>query len=364
MPETYLYQKIAESIRQDILSGELKPGDKLPPLRQMASRWGCTTGTVQRAYHELAQAGLVVSRAGQGTKVVEQLPSTDQSPLRRATLIHRAEAFLLEVLTAGYTPAEVEEAVRQALERWRVIIQHPVAAPEHTLRYAGSHDLALAWLASRFPEIMPGHNLQVRFTGSLGGLIALADGTADLAGCHLWDEESDSYNAPFVRRLLPGLRVALLTLAHRRLGLIVPAGNPNNLKGLDDLLLPGLRFVNRQSGSGSRVWLDANLRLAGIDANQINGYQDEKMTHSEVADAVARGDADVGLGLEASARSYALDFVLLTRERYDLVIPQSTFESAPIQALVAWLESKVAKDSIQNLGGYDTGKIGQIEWVD
>jgi len=69
MPETYLYQKIAEAIRQDILSGELKPGDRLPPLRQMTSRWGCTTGTVQRAYHELTQAGLVVSRAGQGTKV-------------------------------------------------------------------------------------------------------------------------------------------------------------------------------------------------------------------------------------------------------------------------------------------------------
>jgi putative molybdopterin biosynthesis protein len=270
----------------------------------------------------------------------------------------------LEVLTAGYTPGEVEEAVRQALDRWRVIIQQPEAAPEQTLRYAGSHDLALAWLASRFPEIMPGYNMQISFTGSLGGLMALAGGHVEIAGCHLWDEESDSYNAAYVRRLLPGVRVALLTLAHRRLGLIVPGGNPKNLKGLDDLMVPGLRFVNRQSGSGSRVWLDANLRLAGIDASQIDGYQNEKMTHSEVADTVARGDADVGLGLEASARSYVLDFVLLTQERYDLVMPQSTFESAPIQALVAWLESKTAKDSIQNLGGYDTGKTGQIEWVD
>jgi molybdate-binding protein len=310
MPENYLYQKIAESIRQDILTGDLKPGDRLPSLRQMTTHWGCTTGTVQHAYHELAQAGLVVSRAGQGTKVVEQLPSADRSPLRRATLIHRAEAFLLEVLTAGYT------------------------------------------------------HMQISFPGSLGGLMALAGGHVEIAGCHLWDEESDSYNAAYVRRLLPGVRVALLTLAHRRLGLIVPGGNPKNLKGLDDLMVPGLRFVNRQSGSGSRVWLDANLRLAGIDASQIDGYQNEKMTHSEVADTVARGDADVGLGLEASARSYVLDFVLLTQERYDLVMPQSTFESAPIQALVAWLESKTAKDSIQNLGGYDTGKTGQIEWVD
>ena len=224
--------------------------------------------------------------------------------------------------------------------------------------------MALAWLASRFPEIMPGFHLQVRFTGSLGGLIALAGGQADISGCHLWDEESDSYNTPFVRRVLPGLRVALLTLAHRRLGLILPRGNPKNIKGLEDLPTPGLLFVNRQSGSGSRVWLDANLRQVGIDSKRITGYQNEKMTHSEVADAIASGGADVGLGLEASARSYALDFVLLTRERYDLVFPQNIFESEPIQTLVTWLGSNTAKESIHNLGGYDTSKTGQIEWVD
>lgn len=364
MPESYLYQKIAESIRQEILNGELKPGDRLPSLRQMTSRWRCTTGTVQRAYHELAQAGLVVSRAGQGTRVVQHLPSVDKSPLRRATLIHRTEAFLLEVLTAGYTQAEVEDAFRQALERWRVIAQQPDTTSENTLRYAGSHDLALAWLAGLFPEIVPGYHMQVRFTGSLGGLMALAGGHADIAGCHLWDSESDSYNTPFVRRLLPGARVALLTLAHRRLGLIIPKGNPKNIQGLNDLLIPGLQFINRQSGSGSRVWLDASLRQAGIEPVQINGYQDAKMTHSEVADAIAKGKADVGLGLEASARSYSLDFVLLTRERYDLVIPQNTFESEPIQALLNWLNGAKVKEGIQDLGGYDTSKTGQIEWVE
>jgi putative molybdopterin biosynthesis protein len=330
----------------------------------MTAIWGCTTGTVQRAYHELAKAGLVVSRAGQGTRIIQQLPTAEKSPLRRATLIHRAEAFLLEVLTAGYTQAEVEEALRRAFERWRVIAQQPDTTPENTLRYAGSHDLALAWLAGIFPEIIPGYSMQVRFTGSLGGLMALAGGHADIAGCHLWDEESDRYNAPFVRRVLPGVRVALLTLAHRRLGLILPRGNPKNIRGLRDLLSPSLRFVNRQSGSGSRVWLDANLRRAGIDAKQIAGYQDEKMTHSEVADAISIGQADVGLGLEASARSYALDFVLLTSERYDLVMPLNIFETEPIQALVTWLGGSIAKESIQNLGGYETSTTGQIEWVD
>lgn len=364
MHEGYLYQKIAESVRQDILNGELKPGDRLPSVRKMTSLWGCTTGTVQRAYRELAQQGLVVSRAGQGTKVVEKLPPQDHSPLRRAALIHRAESFLLEVLTAGYKPTEVEEAVRQALDRWRVIDQQPVSPPERTLRYVGSHDPAMTWLASHFPEVMPGHTIQLRFTGSLGGLIALAQGIADIAGCHLWDEESDSYNVPFVRRLLPGVRVALLTLAHRRLGLIVPTGNPDNLQSLDDLLHPGVRFVNRQSGSGSRVWLDAMLRRAAIDPAGIEGYENQKMTHSEVASAVAEGRANVGLGLEAAARSYGLDFTLLTRERYDLAIPEGTLDSPPIQALIDWLKSSITKELIQTLGGYDTDETGQIVWVE
>lgn len=364
MADTYLYQKIVESIRQDILNGVLKPGDRLPSLRQMTSYWGCTTGTVQRAYQELSQAGLVVSRAGQGTSVVKQLPSAGVSPLRRATLVHRAEAFLLEVLTAGYTQAEVEDALRQALERWRVVTQQPDEPHERTLRYAGSHDLALAWLASQFPGITSDYSLQVRFTGSLAGLMQLAGGQADIAGCHLWDEESDSYNAPFVRRVLPGRRVALLTLAHRRLGLILTPGNPKKIQALQDILIPGLRFVNRQRGSGSRVWLDAKMRREGIESDKISGYQDEKNTHSEVADAVARDEADVGLGLEASAMSYGLDFILLTNERFDLVIPQDIFETKHIQALVTWLGGTEAKESIQKFGGYDTSKTGQIEWVD
>src|SRR3989304_2541815 len=202
MEEIYLYRQIADAVRRQILHAELKPGDRLPPVREMMTRWSCTIGTVQRAYQELARQGLVVSHAGQGTRVVDSLPSLDETPLRRASLIHRAEAFLLEVLTAGYAPADVEEAVRQALDRWRAVSQAGVAPAGEVLHFAGSHDLAVARLASYFSEIAPGFSLLLNFSGSLGGLIALAEGKADLAGCHLWDEETDTYNLPFVRRLL------------------------------------------------------------------------------------------------------------------------------------------------------------------
>jgi len=224
--------------------------------------------------------------------------------------------------------------------------------------------LAVTWLAAHFPEIAPGYSLEVRFVGSLGGLIALAEGTADLAGCHLWDEESGTYNLPFVRRLLPGKRVALLTLAQRRLGLILPAGNAARVHRLQDLARPGLRFVNRQSGSGTRVWLDNALRQCGISPKSILGYDNEKMTHSEVALAIAEGQADAGLGLEASARAYGLDFVPLTQEPYDLVFLEAAFHQPAVQRLIAWLSSESARQTIARLGGYETHQTGRLQWVE
>ena len=365
MDKAPLYVQIADAIRQQVLDGKLRPGDALPPVREMAERWGCTPGTVQQAYKELARQGLAVSRSGQGTRVGTTLPAQppDRTPLRRASLVHQAEAFLLEVLAAGHTPAEAESAFRAALDRWRALSAETAVASVQTLRFAGSHDPAISLVASRFAEICPGCALGVSFTGSLGGLIALAEGKADLAGSHLWDEESDSYNVPFVQRLLPGRRIALLTLAHRRLGLIVPPGNPAGLTGLADLARPGLRFINRQRGAGTRVWLDAQLRRLGIAADAIAGYDREAATHAEIARAAAEGNVDAGLGIEAAALEYGLGFVLLTTEPYDLVIPAEAWDSAPVQALAAWLCTEDARAAIAGLGGYELGESGRVSWM-
>jgi molybdate-binding protein/DNA-binding transcriptional regulator YhcF (GntR family) len=362
MDDRYLYQKIAEAIRQEIFNHKLKPGDQLPSVRAMSNRWNCTIGTVQRAYRELTDQGLVTSRAGQGTRVVEQLPLMDDIPLRRANLVHRAEAFLLEALTSGYTPEEVEDSIRQALDHWRAVNRETPVSDRKTLRFAGSHDLVITWLASHFSEIAPGVKLKLSFNGSLGGLIALANHEADLAGCHLWDEPSKSYNMPYVQRLLPNRRIALVNLAQRHLGLILPPGNPNGVRNLRDLLLPGTRFANRQSGSGTRIWLEARLKEIGIDPAAINGYANEKMTHSEVAREVAEERANAGLGLEAAARSYGLDFIHLAREVYDLILPAENLTMPAIQALLHWLGENVSHDLITGLGGYDASRTGIITW--
>jgi putative molybdopterin biosynthesis protein len=363
MTKPSLYQQIAETIRQRILLQQLQPGDRLPSVRDMATEWNCTIGTVQRAYEALARQDLVVSRRGQGTHVAISIPIEQAEPLRRVTLVHRAEAFLLEVLTAGYTPAEVEQAVRLALDRWRTLRIETTHWPDQSLRFAGSHDPAVAFITAHFGEVAPNYIAHLTFSGSLGGLIALAKDQADLAGIHLWDEESDSYNIPFIRRLLPGRRVAVLTLAHRHLGLIVLPANPAGINALTDLGRPGVRFVNRQPGAGTRVWLDVQLRRAQLNPAQISGYEQEVQTHSEVAQAIAEEQADVGLGLEAAALAYGLGFIPLARERYDLVIPAEVWPREPIQALALWLATDAAKTKIMGLGGYDISETGNVAWL-
>lgn len=365
MDDTHLYRQVTEKVRQQILSGVFKPGDRLPPLRELAAQWNCTIGTVQHAYQELAQQGLVTSRAGQGTRVVDRLPERLQSetPLRRATLVHRAESFLLEAVTSGYALEEIDSAVHQAMDRWRVLSQPASSAEAQVVRFAGSHDLAITWLAGIFSQLTPAGVLRVQITGSLGGLLALANGQADIAGAHLWDPETDTYNLPYVQRIFPGQRMALVTLAQRRLGWILPPDNPLGMTSLADLALPGVRFVNRNAGSGTRIWLDAMLQRGGIAAREISGYDQELMTHLAVAQMVAQGQANVGLGLEAAAIAYGLDFCWLASERYDLVIPEAAFQRAEVQVFVNSLTQPSFRQAIQAMGGYDTSLTGTLLWV-
>ena len=366
MDEVFLYQQIAESIRKEILAGRLKSGDRLPSMRELMKEWKCTPGTVQRAYQELSRQGLVISRAGQGTHVAGDLPQArmeSQLPLRRAALVHRAEAFLLESLTVGYSLDEARQAIDFAMDRWRVLEQAKPVPSGLAIRFSGSHDMAINWLAAHLGEIIPGAALQVNFTGSLGGLIALAEDKAELAGCHLWDAESDTYNTQFVRKLFPGKKMILVTLAFRRLGLIIKPGNPLQVRDLRDLSRPDVCFINRQTGSGTRVWLDSQLNRLNIKGEKIRGFENEKMTHSEVAQAVAEGQADVGLGVESAAMAFGLDFLFLVRERYDLVSFAALADTQPLCLLFNWLATEKGRKAISGLKGYESTDTGKVELI-
>ena len=194
-------------------------------------------------------------------------------------------------------------------------------------------------------------------------MIALAEGKADLAGSHLWDEETDSYNIPYVRRLLPGQRVALLTLAQRRLGLITPAGNPGGVRELADLQRPGLVFVNRQPGSGRASGWTRLCAEPGITTSKISGYDDERAHPLRGSPGSRRGQSDAGFGLQTAAVAFGLDFIPLVSERYDLIIPEATYNHPAMQQLAGWLAKQPARQAIAELGGYETDGTGKVEWV-
>lgn len=365
MDEAHLYDRIKEAIRHQIMEGKIGPGERLPSINEMIERWGCSPGTIQRAYRDLAASGLVVSRPGKGTFAALGTPLPQAAPLRRAALVHRAEAFLLEGISGGHSIGEIEQAVRIALDRWRVIQPNvPQSGSDSVIRFAGSHDPGIAWLAAQFPQGIEAYQIDLQFLGSLSGLISLADGKADMAGCHLWDEESNTYNIPYVRRILPGKRVALLHLAYRSLGLILPVGNPDGIHSLKELSRKKIRFINRQSGSGTRVWLDAQLRFLGIDPSEINGYQHEVHSHSAVAQAVAEGKADCGFGLQTSALAYKLEFVPLTREEYHLVFPAAQLDRPVVKSFIEWMGTAQVKAGLSSLGGYDTVRTGLLHMIE
>jgi putative molybdopterin biosynthesis protein len=150
----------------------------------------------------------------------------------------------------------------------------------------------------------------------------------------------------------------LVTLAHRQQGLIVPPGNPRGFRGLDEAVGDGARIVNRNRGSGTRVWLDRVLAGAGIDTASVAGYEREVATHEQAARAVADGTADVALGIFAAARTQGLDFVPLMEERYDLVTPTPVYESDLMAPLLEMLHDEGFKRSVDGLGGYATRETG------
>ncbi len=206
---------------------------------------------------------------------------------------------------------------------------------------------------------------QVRFLrtyiGSIDGLMALYRGEANVATTHLWDSDSGQYNLPYIRRLLPGHPSVVFNLVYRMEGFYVAKGNPKQIQTWTDLLAPGVRFVNRERGSGARVLLDEQLHKLGIDRLRINGYEQEEMSHVAVASKVARGEADVGLGIEKAAlQVQGVEFVPLQQERYDLVIRKEDLNKPPFQALLAAIRSQAFREEVSGLGGYDVSRMGEL----
>ena len=345
-----IYKQIADQIAAACRRGDLPPGAHLPTVRALAEQLNLNRNTVAHAYRALREAGVVVGRPGHGTRAAA--PSVESYEQLRRQLVE----VVGDALAQGVAPAQIEVLVHQQIQQRRASL--PSQPATEIVTCLGSHDFCLDLLARHLQAACPRLRLVCTPVGSTAGLLALGRGEAHLASVHLLDPATGEYNRPAARRLLPETALGFITLVHREQGLIVRRGNPLGLRGVADLARPGVRFAQRQAGSGTRALLDYLFALAGLTDNQLNRSARELTTHLEVAAAVASGSADVGLGVCAAARALDLDFVPLTVERYDLAFRRADMDAPWLAVLLETLASPALRVDIEALEGYDASRTG------
>jgi len=241
------------------------------------------------------------------------------------------------------------------------VMDLPLSGPE--LIICGQ-DIILDILARNIEQRTGGARVWRNQVGSFAGLSALYQDKAHMAGIHLWDGDTGTYNLPYVRRLLPGIPCVVINLAKRMQGFYVLNGNPKSINKWEDLARPDIRFVNREKGCGSRVLLDEQFRKLGIDRHGINGYENEEQSHLAVASKVARGEADVALGNQkASMQVREIDFIPLQAECYELVVKKDDYQQAWFKATLEIIKSAAFQDELTGLGDYDLTETGQVREV-
>ncbi|MDY0394706.1 substrate-binding domain-containing protein [Virgibacillus halophilus] len=199
------------------------------------------------------------------------------------------------------------------------------------------------------------------YTGSLDSLIAMYKGETHIVSTHLFDGETLQYNIPYVRKLLVSKPFIVVRFLQREIGFYTAIGNPKNIQDWADLARKDVMLVNREPGAGARVLLDEKLRLAGINRRQVHGYDNEQMSHQDVAAAVAAGKSDVGIGIKQVATSANIQFVPLLTENYDLVMLADKFHLPLADKVLELLQQADFRERLASLG-YQIKDIGKIIW--
>jgi putative molybdopterin biosynthesis protein len=265
------------------------------------------------------------------------------SPLSRGAGVQmsavRSNAYLK--IPAGVEGYEAGKSVTATLTISRT-------EAERALLITGSHDPLVDYLADllRQKEI----ELHSTHVGSMGGILALKKNECHAAPVHLLAENGD-YNIPFLKKYLPGEDLVLLCVAERQQGIISKTGI-----GFDEI--PAYRFINRQRGSGTRMLLDHELKLRGINPAVVRGYEREVTTHLAVALAVKSGEADAGLCVYSAAEALGLRFIPVASERYEIALRSGYLDDPRVSALCDTIVSPAFKEILDRLGGYDTQETG------
>ena len=200
--------------------------------------------------------------------------------------------------------------------------------------------------------------------GSLHAVQQFHEGRVELAGFHVAVGRRAMTDLASFRRLLSARRDRLIQVVDREQGLMLARTHWPRVGSFADLASRGLRFVNRQSGSGTRVLIDRLLAEERVDAVALPGYTNEEMTHAAVAATIASGAADFGFGLRAAAAQYDLGFVPRVRERYYFAVRASALAMSDVARLIEILRGPTFARVVRALPGYRAGGAGRVTGIE
>lgn len=278
-----------------------------------------------------------------------------------ATPLNRGAGVTMSLVKAdgiAKIPKNIEGL--EAGERVEIELLKNLESINNTIVSIGSHDLIMDILANMIHERYRHINLSSAHVGSLGGIMAIKRGEAHIAPIHLLDDKTGTYNIQHLKKYLKNKDISLIKGVKRLQGLMVKRNNPKGINSIQDLKREDVIFVNRQKGSGTRILLDFKLKELDIDSSKIHGYDREMTTHMTVASAVLSGTADVGLGIQSSAKAMGLDFIPIGEEEYDFAIISEFLEDEKVKRLIDILKSEEFAMELESLGGYNIEDPGRI----
>ncbi len=238
-------------------------------------------------------------------------------------------------------------------EEVEIRLLKPLSEIESSLIVTGSHDPLIDELSDMLKKGDYPFSVTSSHVGSMGAITALKNGQAHLGCIHLLDTETGRYNESYVKKYFPDGGVRLVKGVGRVQGLMVKKGNPLGIKSFSDIVRG--RYVNRQTGSGTRILCDYLISKNGMTKDEIDGYRNEEFTHTAVAALISAGNADCGLGIYSAAKMYDLDFIEICVEEYDILIDEGSYGTPQVQSFLEALKSEEFKERLLQMGGYTFG---------
>jgi molybdate-binding protein/DNA-binding XRE family transcriptional regulator len=215
-------------------------------------------------------------------------------------------------------------------------------------------------LLSNMVERISGIEIVSAAASSKLALTWLKEGKVHIAGSHLEDPKSGEFNLPYIREKFPGEEILVVTFARWEEGLVIAPGNPKDIRKAEDLARRGMRFVNRETGSGSRALLDKLLTKVDLPPAKVQGYERVAFGHLPAAYHVASGEADACIATRSAAQTFGLDFIPLHSARYDLVMRKKTADLPAVKAFLEVLQRASLRRKLEVLAGYDTSRTGVL----